>query len=209
MGTSEDARLLVDYLIAEGVSKHDSVKTGWPHIGAVALDAALQKRNHYERTVRPRIEKFIAEHPDAGTTTGFLALAAKSNLTEILNYNSTDRMTTAVKIAEVFRDNTIETFDDLQRALTNAARREAVRTQLYDVKFVGDKTVGYIDILAGLDTGTAVDSRVLTVFAAAGISSPDYAHSEAIIREAAAILEWPVGGLDAVLWRLGEAVPQD
>lgn len=180
------------------------MKEGWAHIGAIVFDATLQRRNWYERTVRPRVEAIIAEHPEAETTSGFLALAENTELTEVMGYNSERRAKVALQVAEAFRDHGIETVEDLRRALTEDEARADLRAQLYKIRDVGHKTVAYIDVLAGLERGVAIDSRVQSVLKSAGVERTTYAHAESVIREAAAQLGWPVGGLDAVLWRIGE-----
>lgn len=203
METSTDAKLLIDYLSAQDITEPDAVKPGWNHIGAIALDAAIQQQRNYELQVRPRVERLIADHPETSTTSGFLAFAKSTDLMQAVNYHSPSRIHLAVQIAEVFHKNQIETSSDLHAALSAPETRDELRTQLWSLKYVGPKTLGYFDILAGVQDGTAVDSRVLAVFTAAGITSPNYAHSEAVIRDAAQRLGWPVGGLDSVLWRIG------
>ena len=204
MDNLDDSERLVQYLNVRGIAEPDDVKPGWAHVGAIALDAAIQPQRDYEKVVRPRVERLIAEHPAASTTSGFLALAASKDLTEVVNYAYTERVNLAVRIAEVFRDHGIETSENLQDALNDDESRVTLRAQLGRLKFVGPKTLGYIDILAGSAEGVAIDSRVLRVLANAGITNVTYDQAETVIRAAASKLEWSVGGLDAVLWRIGE-----
>lgn len=204
MDNSDDSERLVQYLSVKGIAEPDDVKPGWGHVGAIALDAAIQPQRDYEKVVRPRVERLIAEHPEASTTSGFLALADSKDLTEVVDYAYTERVNLAVRIAEVFRDHGIETSENLQVALNDDESRVTLRAQLGRLKFVGSKTLGYIDILAGSADGVAIDSRVLRVLANAGITNVTYDQAETVIRAAASKLEWSVGGLDAVLWRIGE-----
>lgn len=204
MGNADDFERLVQYLNVKGIAEPDDVKPGWGHVGAIALDAAIQPQRDYEKVVRPRVERLIAEHPEASTTSGFLALADSKDLTEVVNYAYTERVNLAVRIAEVFRDHGIETSESLQDALNDDESRVILRAQLGRLKFVGPKTLGYIDILAGSAEGVAIDSRVLRALANAGITNVTYDQAETVIRAAASKLEWSVGGLDALLWRIGE-----
>ena len=204
MGNADDFERLVQYLDVKGISEPDDVKPGWDHVGAIALDAAIQPQRDYEKVVRPRVERLIAEHPEASTTSGFLALADSKDLTEVVNYAYTERVNLAVRIAEVFRDHGIETSENLQDALNDDEARVTLLARLGRLKFVGPKTLGYIDILAGSAEGVAIDSRVLRALANAGITNVTYDQAETVIRAAASKLEWSVGGLDAVLWRIGK-----
>ncbi len=39
----------------------------WNHIGAIIVDATLQRRQNYNETIRPRVVDLMAEWPDAAT----------------------------------------------------------------------------------------------------------------------------------------------
>lgn len=192
------------FLQNKGITAPDAVKPGWNHIGGIALDAAIQPQRHYETVVRPRVEALIANYPEAATSSGFLSLSRTRDLVEVVNYAYPARVHLSSQIAEVFLDHGVDTVADLQATMTTPESRQALRSSLGELKYVGSKTLGYIDILTGNPDGVAVDSRVRRVLAAAGIEDTSYSHAEAVIRGAAAELAWPAGGLDAVLWRLGE-----
>jgi hypothetical protein len=106
-------------------------------------------------------------------------------------------------MATVLELHQVETIDDFRAALTDPERGMVLRKDLDRVKYVGSKTLDYLEILVGI-SAVAVDSRLTRVTKDAGIERTDYDHLAAVIRAAAADRGWRPGDLDAALWRAGE-----
>lgn len=200
MTVASDAALLLDHLDSIGVHGRDRVEKGWDHMGANLVDAALQRRQDYGKVVRKRARALKEAWPDAKTTSGFLDRLATDDLSAVINWTGADRLKQIADMAEVLKDQGVEEPGDLRAALEDPARRDELRAALDAVRYVGSKTLDYFDILAGLSSGIAVDSRLLAITKAAGIGRTDYDHVASVIRAAADARGWRHGDLDAAMW---------
>jgi hypothetical protein len=136
------------------------VSRGWDHIGAVIVDATLQRRQNYHTTVKPRVVALVAAWPDAATTSGFRRRLDTGKLSEVISWPSPGRLAQVAEITSVFERQGIETILELRGALGDQARRTVVREALAAVRHVSPKTLDYIETLSGISTGAAVDVRV-------------------------------------------------
>ncbi|MFD1211788.1 hypothetical protein ACFQ36_07015 [Arthrobacter sp. GCM10027362] len=200
MTVASDAALLLDHLDSIGVHGEVRVEKGWDHMGANLADAALQHRQDYEKVVRKRARALKEAWPDAKTTSGFLECLATDDLAAVIDWRGPDRLQQIKDMAAVLKDHQVEEAGDLREALEDPARRHGLRAALDAVRYVGPKTLDYFDILAGLSIGVAVDSRLLTITEAAGITSSGYDYVASAIRAAADTRGWRHGDLDAALW---------
>ena len=197
-----DARQLLRYMDDRGIDASTEVTRGWTHIGAVIVDAVLQRRQKYKATVYPRVQNLVEVWPDVDTVSGFRARMAEGDLGVVIRWRGQERLTQIQAIVDVLASEPfqIETVADLRAALTPGRNREALRGVLSKIRHVGPKTLDYLDILVGLSTGTAVDSRILKHMKSAGVSSLKYAHVQEVMRAAADRRGWRHGDLDAALW---------
>lgn len=200
MTTTIDAEKLLTYLEAKGLDGSVQVTRGWDHLGAVIVDAALQRRQRYKATVEPRVRALVAAWPDANTASGFRARVKDGGLGAVIRWKSGDRVNQIDDILGVFEAQNINTVNDLQNRLAPSPERDELRSALRRVKHVGPKTLDYFDILTGSSAAVAIDVRIRKVAAKAGITNHAYSHLSAVIHEAAATRGWRSGDLDAVLW---------
>lgn len=201
MTITEDAAKLVDYLDSLGLDGASQVSRGWDHIGAVVVDAALQRRQKYEGTVKPRVMQLIETWPDAHTVSGFRRRMDSGELSNVIRWKSRARLTQIVDITSVLECQSIETVNEFRDRLVDPSLRSTLRAALRAVRNVGPKTLDYFDILAGIPTGVAIDSRIRAATSAAGIKNTSYTYLAAVIREAAKTQGWRAGDLDAALWK--------
>lgn len=201
MSVEEDAARLLEYMEGAGLDASREMKRGWDHIGAVLVDASLQRRRDYEKVVRPRVDSLIAKWPDAATTTGFRRCLSSGDLPEVISWRAPDRPQQIKDLCDVLEDLEIETVDDLRGRLLDPDTRAVVRSALDAVRHVGPKTLDYFDILVGIPTGVAIDVRIRRVAEAAGLRDMSYQHLSAVIHAAARSRGWRPGDLDAVLWQ--------
>ena len=61
------------------------------HMGATITDAVLQAGVRYETVVKPRVNNLKQNYPEAKTTTGFLNLIRKIDLSELLDWNGIEK----------------------------------------------------------------------------------------------------------------------
>lgn len=125
---------------------------GWEHIGAIIVDATLQRRQNYHATVMPRVLALIEAWPDAATTSGFRRRLDTGKLSEVINWPSPGRLAQADDMTRVFERHGIETVPDLRGALGDQGRRTVLRDALAAVRHVSPKTLDYIDTLSGTTT---------------------------------------------------------
>ena len=199
MTINDDVTKFLAYLDLQGIHGSLEVNRGWHHIGAVVVDASLQRRQNYRRTVRPRVENLIASWPDARTTSGFRARLNTGDLASVIRWHAPARLVQIEDLTSVLERQAIETTDDL-RARLSSADRAVLRSAFRSVKHVGPKTLDYFDVLVGLPEGVAVDRRLIAIAAAAGLTDHRYGHIAAVIRAAADQRGWRSGDLDAALW---------
>lgn len=198
-----DTAKLLAFMESNGIDASAEVTRGWTSIGAILVDASLQRRQNYKATVKPRVEALLAAWPDAKTTSGFRKRLETGTLSEIITWPSPGRLAQIEELTSVFEDQDVETVQGLRTVLTDQSARPVFRSALAAVRHVGPKTLDYIDILSGLSTGVAIDVRIRRVAQAAGIADISYANMSAVIRSAADSRGWRAGDLDAALWHFG------
>ena len=208
MTVEKDAEKLLAHLDALGVTGAEQVNRGWGHTGAALVDAALQRQRNYEKVVRPAAEAVKDAWPDAKTTSGLRKRLQAYDLGDVIRYQSPSRVLQVEQMAAVLANHNVETMDDFRDMLSDQQRRSTLRKDLGDIKYVGPKTLDYLEVLAGLSS-VAVDSRLMRVTKAAGIDRTDYDYLAAVIRAAAADRGWRPGDLDAALWQAGEGQEAD
>lgn len=199
-----DAEKLLAYMDSLGLDASARRTRGWESIGAIIVDASLQRRRNYASTVRPRVAAVVEAWPDAATTTGFRRRLNTGKLSEVINWPTPERLTQIDHITGVLEheDIAIETVQELRDHLKNPAKRTALRKALRAVRHVGPKTLDYFDILTGLPTGVAIDVRIRRRAKAAGIDDLSYDHLAAVIRLVAERRGWRPGDVDGTLWDL-------
>jgi len=157
MTIDNDAANLPAQLDSHGTDDSIEVSRGWDHIGAIIVDATLQRRQNYHATVRPRVVALVGAWPDAATTSGFRRRLDTGTLSEVISWPSPGRLAQVEDMTRVFESQGIETVVELRGALGDDARRAVLREALGAVRHVSPKTLDYIDTLSGVSTGGAVE----------------------------------------------------
>ncbi|WP_309108582.1 hypothetical protein [Arthrobacter sp.] len=135
---------------------HDTpteISRGWDSIGAIIVDASLQRRQNYEATVKPRVEALVASWPDANTTSGFRNRLSTGSLSQIIMWPSPGRLGQIEDLTAVLEDQGIETVEELRARLSDPAARDVLREALAGVRHMGPKALEYFDLLSGVSTG--------------------------------------------------------
>ena len=159
MTIDNDAANLPAQLDSHGTDDSIEVSRGWDHIGAIIVDATLQRRQNYHATVRPRVVALVGAWPDAATTSGFRRRLDTGTLSEVISWPSPGRLAQVEDMTRVFESQGIETVVELRGALGDDARRAVLREALGAVRHVSPKTLDYIDTLSGVSTGGAVEAH--------------------------------------------------
>ncbi|BAS11051.1 conserved hypothetical protein [Arthrobacter sp. Hiyo4] len=140
---------------SQGTDATTEVSRGWDHIGAIIVDATLQRRQNYNETVKPRVEALVAEWPDAATTSGFRQHLDTGKLSEVIDWPSPGRLAQVEDITQVFEREGIETVAELRGTLEDHTKGADLRAALALVRHVSPKTLDYIGTLTGISTGAA------------------------------------------------------
>lgn len=157
MTIDNDAANLPAQLDSRGTDDSIEVSRGWDHIGAIIVDATLQRRQNYHATVRPRVVALVGAWPDAATTSGFRRRLDTGALSEVISWPSPGRLAQVEDMTRVFESQGIETVVELRGALGDDASRAVLREALGAVRHVSSKSLDYIDTLCGVSTGGAVE----------------------------------------------------
>lgn len=142
----------------QGVDASTEISRGWDHIGAIIVDATLQRRQNYHATVLPRVLALVEAWPDAATTSGFRSRLDTGKLSDVINWPSPGRLAQVEDITDVFERQGIETVMDLRATFGEEAKRGILREELATVRHVSPKTLDYIETLAGANPGGAATS---------------------------------------------------
>ncbi len=199
MSVGADAKKLLAHAEEVGLDLTKRYQRGWPSMSAVIVDAVLQRRQKYAKVVKPRVERVAAATADK-TTDGFITLMSADEFADVLNFNSRSRRIQMETIASTLASEGVQTVDDLRDRLSDDASRGQLRRQLLSIKYVGEKTLDYFDVLVGLD-GTAIDVQIRRFAAAAGIDNLGYEHLTSVLSKAASIRDIRKGDLDAAIWQ--------
>jgi hypothetical protein len=157
MTIDNDAADIPALMDSHGIDASTDVSRGWDHIGAIIVDASLQRRQNYHATVRPRVVALVAAWPDAATTSGFRRCLDTGTLSEVISWPSPGRLAQVEDMTRVFESQGIETVMELRGALADHTNRAVLREALGAVRHVSPKTLDYIDTLSGISTGGAVE----------------------------------------------------
>ncbi|MDF9752364.1 hypothetical protein [Arthrobacter sp. ES3-54] len=157
MTIDNDAANIPALMDSHGTGDSTEVSRGWDHIGAIIVDASLQRRQNYHATVRPRVVALVAAWPEAATTSGFRRCLDTGTLSEVISWPSPGRLAQVEDMTRVFESQGIETVAELRGALGDHANGTVLREALGAVRHVSPKTLDYIDTLSGVSAGGAVE----------------------------------------------------
>ncbi len=157
MTTDNDDANLPAPIDSHGTDGSTEVSRSWDHIGAIIVDASLQRRQNYHETVRPRVIALVEAWPEAATTSGFRHCLDTGTLSEVISWPSPGRLAQVEDMTRVFESQGIETVMELRGALSDPASRAVLREALGSVRHVSPKTLDYIDTLCGVSAGRAVE----------------------------------------------------
>lgn len=180
---------------------------GWTHMGALLADACLQPGINYKAVVLPKVRALYAAWPEASTTTAFLRRLAVDDVGLVLGFRGR-KLRVLSDLAVALREEDIETAQDLRLRLQDPSQVAHLRHRLLQVHGVGEKTVDYLGILAGVQERVAVDVHLRKFVEDAGITQQGYAQVAAVIRDAALLLHCPAAALDAAIWRYMSSRPR-
>ncbi len=173
----------------------ETIPTGYDHMGAILVDAALQAGIRYDTVVWPRVEALLNAYPGAKTTTEFQRILMIEGALNLLDWSLDRKINTLIDVTRFFVAEKIETISDLRAWLLQAENIGRLR----EINGIGPKTADYFKILAGIST-SAVDVHLYNFLAQAGVEVKGYDEAQAIIRAAAELLNIDERALDYSIW---------
>lgn len=175
---------------------YETIDVSYGHMGATIADAVLQANNKYESNVTPRVQRILAEYPEARTTSAVVLQLQSVPPTIFLNWGGEDRATRFCQVTELFKSAGVETEEDLGNWLTdpsNCAKLDAIYG-------IGQKTVDYFKILCGEST-SAIDRHLLAFLELAGIKTSSYHDAQETINATADLLGIDRACFDHSIWQ--------
>jgi len=169
--------------------------TGYDHMGAVLVDAALQAGIRYDTVVWPRVEAVLTAYPDAKTTSAFQRVLMITGAPNLLDWSPDRKINTLVDTTQFFVSEKIETVDDLRAWLLEA---DNIR-RLKEIHGIGPKTADYFKILTDIPT-SAIDRHLYNFLAQAGVEVNGYDEAQEVIRQTAERLNIDERALDCSIW---------
>lgn len=195
--TLSDPEKLVRYVRSLPSFKfYKTIDGNYDHIGATVADAILQANNKYSTHVKPRVNRILAQYPEARTTSSVLHLLKVVPATEFLDWRGEDRAERLSQVLELFAAEGIEVEADLRAWLAKEANLQKLRS----IKGVGPKTIDYFKILVGVST-CAIDRHLLNFLGLAGLAPCGYLDAQTIINGAADILSIDQAYFDHSIWQ--------
>ena len=168
----------------------------YDHIGTAVAEAVLQANRRYQTHVKPRVNRILAQYPEARTTRSVLHLLKSITATEFLDWHGKDRTERFSRILDLFAAEGIEDEADLREWLSQEPNLRKLRA----IKGIGPKTIDYFKILVGIST-CAIDRHLLKFLELAGLSPRGYREAQAIINATADILSIDRAYFDHSIWQ--------
>lgn len=191
------ARMVADFATGEGLEggSYRIERACYSHLGAVLADSILQTGLNYTSVVRPRVDRILAEFPDADNTEFLLSVVCSKRTSQFLNW------THPVKLSR---------FEELVWSVYGVGVRNAadLRCQLADSHFsfllqeingIGPKTVDYMACLVGIES-IAVDRHIRRYAERVGIQASEYQFLKLVFSYAADLLSLSRREFDAWIW---------
>jgi len=174
----------------------DEIYSHGNHMGAVIVDGSLQAGIKYDTVVKPRVKK-IKKIKEAKTTKGFYSLYNEQGLEELINFRG-KKIDIIKNLVNLFIREKIDIPEEFKKWLEDDRNLE----KLIMINGIGEKTVDYFKILAGIST-VAIDRHLINFLKKADIeiSINDYEKAQKIIILAADDMKIDRALLDYSIWR--------
>ena len=175
---------------------YESIDGNYDHIGATVADAVLQANMRYKTHVKPRVNRILAQYPNARTTSSVLHLLKSIKATEFLSWRGEDRAERFSQVLNLFAAEGIEVESDLREWLSQVSNLPKLRS----IKGIGPKTIDYFKILVGVST-SAFYRHLLKFLGLAGLSPCGYVDAQSVINATADILSVDRSHFDHSIWQ--------
>jgi hypothetical protein len=190
------ARRIADHALRLGIQSVEATpRVSCEHLGAVLADAVLQAGVNYRTVVRVRIERILAQFPEAAKLGGLTTLVERGEAAHFLLWNHQAKIARFVSVVELLAGAGVETTDNLKRWLPDAE----AKASMLALHGIGPKTFDYLCCLVGIDC-IPVDRHIKTFAIEAGVVATDYDTLKLVMSFAADLLEVSRRDFDAWIW---------
>lgn len=201
---ADEIKKLADYIVLVGLEIPER-KPPHKHVGAIIVDAVLQVGHQWKTHVGRRVSLIMEKYPGANTFVGLATLLKTEGPGKLLDWNGRDEQRRFIQTIEFFRDEQVDTFEELRKWLELDINRDRLvtnspRADKAHIDRVGDATADYYRVLVGLPDSVKVDTRVKAFLSAAGIGSHQYKDMRTVVQLAARELGRRPIDLDAAIW---------
>lgn len=166
------------------------------HMGAVIAESVLQAAFNYENGVRPRVDRILGQYAGSRSSSEALALVEEFGALALLGVNNKRKLGAFEALLKLLVQEGVESLAGL-RTWLNSGSPEVRLTSIHGV---GDKTVDYLRILAGLP-GIALDVHLKRLLAEAGVEIAGYEDGRTVLEAAADQMRVDRTTFDFSLWR--------
>ncbi len=190
------ARRLADFASTQGVPSSYAVRRStYEHVGALLADAVLQAGLSYRSVVLPRVERILAEFPEAYCVSEVSYLVGKGCTAHLLDWQHPTKIERFERLVDFLRGEKVDTAGDLRKVL----KSDTFCTDLQSLNGVGPKTIDYMACLVGIES-IAVDRHIRTFAVRAGVNNSKYEFLKNSFCFAADLLSISRREFDAWVW---------
>ncbi len=215
MTLDNEVKKLVDYINSIELAIEQRPPSS-KHVGAIIADAVLQVGHKWKILVSPRIDRIITNYPKANNISELSLIIKAKEVKEFLNWKGEDVQGRFIKTVEFFKNEQINTFDELYEWLEKEKNRDRLVTKGTEINKagipkIGDATADYYRVLVRLPDAVKVDSLVKEFLTEAGIKTSLYKYKElrTIVQLAAKELNKRPLDLDGAIWNYMENKSQN
>lgn len=196
MNTKANAQLLVEHIsLLNNFNIEGKSYNGYDHMGAILTDTILQAGLNYRTVVAPRVKRVMELYPIAYTTSTFLSIIEQDGANQVLNWQHPEKPRRLYEFTQFLFTLSIESDKDLYNWLMIQGNDQS----LLKLRGIGPKTIDYLKNLVNLPA-VAVDRHIRTFVLNAGITSGRYSEIQAIVEQAADLLNIGRSSLDHAIW---------
>ena len=174
----------------------NEIDGNYQNMGANIIDGILQAGMSYAAVVKPRVNNYLINYPDIKTTSQFKKLCDKVTIPRLINWKASAKTERIEALTVFLINNNVETQDEFKLWLDNQENLK----QLKRLSGIKSKTADYFKILTGHQTN-AIDRHLLGFLSNADISVINYKDAQAVISDAAKILNINESFLDYSIWK--------
>jgi hypothetical protein len=166
------------------------------HVGATLTDAVLQAGITYRTVVEPRVNRLLAQYPNATTTTAFSKVLDDEGATAVLQWNGERKITTLKELIALLLTESVETEDELRVWLESPHNV----SRLKEIKGISNKTADYLQMNCGIQ-GIAIDRHLLAFLSDSGVPCGEYREAREVLDDTARLLGAAPSDLGYSIWK--------